>query len=171
MHGTLLAYETSRKNYAIYALFYCKLIVYKIGMAKTRMQEEIVKKSSEAINLAINRSSLKVWEVALKAKIAIGYLNELKAGKKRLNIVHIVTIAKALDKYPSELLPDEWQKPSSSSIEEIDIDIFEKAMNDILVQSVTTPLTSREKAVLILALYKRYIEISKNNKEESRNIS
>lgn len=102
---------------------------------KSTIENDIVTKSSKALDAIITHETQKgqtIAEMARDSLISRGYFDELRAGKKRLNIVHIVKIAKILKKYPSEVLPIEWQKPT---LQEINPSILAEAVQEILEKS------------------------------------
>lgn len=88
---------------------------------KSKIEQDIIRISAAAINSAIEQAPCTVGEVAKASFITKGFVNQLKAGKKRLNIVHIFNFAKAMGKYPSELLPLEWQKPAEVDKEKLQL--------------------------------------------------
>ena len=58
-------------------------------------------------------------------------------------------LSKALDIYPSELLPPEWQKPDAS----LNLNILEKSVQEVLESKGVAKLSSTQKAQLIIAAY------------------
>ena len=126
-------------------------------MNKSDIEALVKIESASSLARAVKLSSLTLSEIASSAMIAKGFLNELKSGKKRINLVHLYTIAKALGRYPSELLPLAWQKPVKILPEELLSAIMHvKQINKDLPE--IKKLSLEEEANMIIADYVRRLE-------------
>lgn len=104
-------------------------------MTKKR-QKEIIEEMGAALFKKVAESPLTIEEIAERVPMSEGYLKQLKTGERRLNIYYLYSIAKALDKFPSELLPSDWQKPTQTA------DINEP----ILIECILAILSGHNKA-------------------------
>ncbi len=129
---------------------------------KSKIENDIVEKSARALNLTVKASGKTITKIAKDSFIGRGYLDELKDGKKRLNIVHIVKIANAINKYPSELLPTEWQKPTTYRVDDR---LLAEVMQEIkkAAKKDNKILTLEEECFLASYLYNRKIERKTEN--------
>lgn len=97
-------------------------------MQKIDNKHGIITKASEALFKNVADSPLTIDEISKRADMSSGYLKQLKKGERRLNIIYLYSIAIALNKLPSEVLPIEWQKPT----EALDEDCLQQALVRVL---------------------------------------
>lgn len=112
----------------------------------------------------IRKSPMTVEQVAEAANLTRDSVNRIKAGKVKLNENTLFRFAKALNCYPSELLPLEWQKPNSH---DIDVKILADSIREVTEAANNTKkaesmLPSEKLYELMALLYND--KIIKNNK-------
>ncbi|MET0155743.1 MAG: helix-turn-helix transcriptional regulator [Rickettsiales bacterium] len=61
----------------------------------------------------LEKSGMKLFHIAEKAGLQPSHLSDIKNGKKGLDIPKLYRIAKAMDAYPSDILPDSWIRPEA----------------------------------------------------------
>lgn len=95
-----------------------------------------------------------IEELAGLAGISYGQIQKLMSGQRRLYSPDFPKCAKALNKYPSELLPIEWQKPA-----EIDTKILKTILNMLLrmAEEHGIKLAADDIASVVSLLYKKEI--------------
>ncbi len=117
---------------------------------KSKIENDIIDKSANALSTNVACAGKTIVSIAKDSMISRGHFDELRLGKKRINIVHLVKIANAIKRYPSELLPLEWQKPA-----EINEEILGKAVSEILKNKESLDLSSISN--LIIQEYKNIL--------------
>ena len=111
-------------------------------MGKYLVKKVTVKK----MTILLRIDDLNIKSMTMKTLgAAIGVTREhfqcIKAGRKGGSLKNLYYIAKALNCYPSELLPLEWQKPTEDGWQkptkdsDIDPDILKDTMKQILAES------------------------------------
>jgi|GEM_PF-4052367 len=120
---------------------------------KLLLLKAIAKKATNPSRLSLDAG----LEVSAVGKILNGYV------KGAPKIETLYKLSKALDIYPSELLPAEWQKPDGvvSKLEEhepdLNLNILEKSIREVLESNTAKKLSSKKKAQLIVAAYLAHI--------------
>lgn len=79
---------------------------------------DIINKVAASLFDLVAKDPRTIDEIAEAAGMSSGYLKQLKKGDRRLNIYYLYKIAMGLGKPPSEVLPKDWQKATTSSIDE-----------------------------------------------------
>ena len=122
------------------------------------------------------RVGLSVEGLAKLAGVHRNQIYKLEAGERKLYSQYIQKIAKALDCYPSELMPQEWQRPEEGRLER---ERLEKAVKIVIASDAPEfekftkkKPTPEELAELIILRYdqipenERYFRLGKMMGEE-----
>ena len=118
------------------------------------------------------RRLLKERGMSVKAlEIGTGYTHDsimkINRGATALTQDSMRKIADVIGCYPSELLPDSWQKPSIG----LDMNLLESAIKDAdtLLEAANKKIDNpQKKALLIKYLYEYYCEQRKEGREPSK---
>lgn len=116
-------------------------------------------KIANNINNLIKRSGLSINEVVARSGYTRDNVSRIRKGIIKLNEENMQKMAFALNCYPSELLPLEWQKPAEiieSRLEEAIKYAFK--VNQELPQS--EKLTGEQNLHLVINHYKNHIKIT-----------
>lgn len=110
------------------------------------------------LNEIIKLKQKTVQQVADAAGFTNDYIYRLKSPnyKERLNEDNVKRLADALDVYPSELLPEDWQKPSDMSI---DTTLLTEAIAKFIEHS---EINTHQKAAVIALWYEEKAKESSN---------
>lgn len=126
----------------------------------------------EKLKKLIDMKKLSMREISFRAGASESYLKDLVSGKiKSPTIDKFINLAEALGVYPGEIMPIDWQKPST---QDINIDLLGSAIQDVLERKAddtkAESITSFDKLCRLMAiLYKKKLrDINRDDKATSQ---
>lgn len=116
------------------------------------------------INELVKRSGKTFQQVADEAGMTRGYLNELKAGKKRLNSDVLESLAKVLGCTPADIIAESLDKPSDKQINQV---LLASCLSAVMLASEKMNIKLRREKMIATAV-KLYTQSQRFDEEPTQ---